>query len=91
LGGVEDGGFEAYGGGASVEDGVDAAAEIVKDMLGGGRAGVAEGVGAWRGYGDSCGFEERLSCRVGWDADANERAAGGYGVWNVLVPRKKEG
>ncbi len=57
LGGVEDGGFEADGGGAGVEDGVDAAVEVGEDVRGGGGAGVAEEVGAGRGDGQSGGFE----------------------------------
>ncbi len=45
--------LDAQVGGASVEDGVDAAVEVVEDVLGGGGAGVAEGVGRRRGDGDA--------------------------------------
>ena len=51
-GGVEDSGFDAVRGGAGVEDGVDAAVEVVEDVRGGGGAGVAEEIGAGRGNRD---------------------------------------
>ena len=47
---IEDGGFDAVRGGTGVENGVDAAVEVVEHVGGGGGAGVAEEVGAGGGY-----------------------------------------
>ena len=84
-GGVEDGGFDADGGGAAVEDGVDAVVEVVEDVCGGGGAGVAEAVGAGRGDGKAGGFDEGEGDGMGGHADAYERAAGGDGVGDCGV------
>ena len=72
-----DGGFEADLGGASVEDGVDAAVEVVEDVLGGGGTGVGEGVSRGRGDGDAGLPEELERDRVVGLADADECPAGG--------------
>ena len=90
LGGVEDGGFEADGGGASVEDGVDAGVEVGEDVGGGGGAGVAEAVGAWGGDGNGRGFEQGSCGGVRGDADADERAAGGDGVRDGFCAGEQE-
>ncbi len=80
FGGVEDGGFEAEGGGAGVEYGVDAAGQVGEDVGGGGGAGVAEGIGTGSGDGESSGLQQSLSGRVRGDADTDQFPAGGDSV-----------
>ncbi len=64
LGRIEDGGFDADGGGAAVEDGVDAVVEVFEDVSGGGGAGASEAVGAGGGDGDAGWLDERGA--MGW-------------------------
>ena len=80
LAGVEDGGLDAMFGGAGVEDGVDAAVEVVEHVLRGGGADVAEEVGAGRGDGEAGFADEREGDGMRGHADADERASGGDGV-----------
>ena len=83
LVGIEDGGFDADGCGASVEDGVDAVVEVFEDVGGGGWAGASEAVGAGGGDGQAGGFDEGEGDGVGGHADADERASGGDGVGDL--------
>ncbi len=77
---VDHGGFDAEMGRAGIEDGFDAANEVVEDVVGGRGAGVAEAIGAGRGDGDAGGAEELKCGGMSGDANADEGAAGGYGV-----------
>ena len=89
--GSSDGGFEADGGGAAVEDGVDAVVEVFEDVGGGGGAGAAEAVGAGGGDGDAGGFDEGEGDGVGGHADAYEGAPGGDVVGDACGARQEEG
>jgi hypothetical protein len=64
LVGVEDGGFYADCGWATVEDGVDAAVEVFEDVTRSGWAGSAEAVGAGSGDGNSGSADEGESERM---------------------------
>lgn len=75
--GIENGGFDSVKRGAGVEDGVDAAVEVIEDVGGRGGADVAEDVGAGSGDGNA-GLEDQLKGDgVGGHADSDEGAACG--------------
>ncbi len=52
------GGFDAYLGGAAVQNEIDAIAERLADMVGGGGGELRKAVSAWRGDGDT-GFHQQ--------------------------------
>lgn len=67
-------------GGAGIEDGIDAAVKISKNVIGGGGAGVPEQVGA-----GSCDRDARATDKLkrdwmGRHADADKGAAGGDNI-----------
>ena len=89
--GIEDGGLKAVVRGPGVEDGVDAAVEIVEDVLSGGGTGVAEAVGAGRGEGHAGEGDEARGDGMSGHADADERAAGGDGIRHGCGARQQKG
>ena len=76
LAGIEDRGFDALRGWASVKNGVDAAVEIVQDVSRGCWADAAKQVGAGRGHRDTGLPNEHERDRMRRHADADERASG---------------
>ena len=88
---TDDGGFDADGGGASVEDGVDAVVEVFEDMRDCGGADAAEAVGAGSRDGEAGGFDKGEGDWVGGHADADERTACGDVVGDLRCAREKEG
>ena len=89
LAGIEDGGFDAMRGWASVKNGVDAAVEIVQDVSRGGWADAAEQVGAGRGHGDAGVSNEHERDRMRRHADTDERTAGSDVVGDKRTARQQ--
>jgi len=91
AGEIEDGGFEADGAGAAVEDEGDGIAELEMDGLGIGGADAAEAVRARGGEGTAEGAEQSLGDGMGGDAERGVGQSAGGEVGDDGFFRENEG
>ncbi len=90
LAGIENGRFESVTGGAGIEDGIDAAVKISKNVISRGGAGVPEQVGAGRCDRDACATDQRKRDWMGRHADADKGAAGGDNIGHGGASRQQQ-
>ena len=90
LGWVEDGGFDSVLGGAGVQDGIDFAVQVFKDVIRGGGADMAEDVCAGGGYWNAGLAYELEGDGMGRHSDPDKMPAGGNNVGNGGAARQEE-
>src|SRR5690606_33486033 len=78
----EDGGFEAGGAGAAVEDG-NSALKSLKNLRGSGRGEPSRRIGGGGGQRHAGSAQQRLGQRVSGDAEADGIEAGGHEIGEV--------
>jgi hypothetical protein len=88
---VHDGGLKADGARAAVEDVADFPAEAGRDVRGGGRADIAEGIGAGRGERHAGELEQAAEERMARHAHGHARQAGRDDVGHNGLLRQDEG